>query len=205
VRTSKINLEMESSLFNPRIFLGTVATAGVLAVSVAVPALTVPAFASDQPSGHAAKPIDIVGTVLKPVQGVTTPAGNALNNTPVGGFLGALSGLPLVGPLFSAFTSGATSGASGENPISGALHGLSTGTGLNSIASGFGGAVGGTIDSIAKAIPGGSSVTGLLPGGSATGALNGITGGLTSGALSGITNAVPGVGSVTKALPKLGS
>jgi hypothetical protein len=199
VRTSKINLEMEFSVFNPRIFVGTIAVAGVLAVSAAMPA-----FAVDKPTGHhPAKPIDVVGTVVKPVQNATgnTPASAAVNNTPVGGFLGALSGLPLVGPLFSAFSAGVTGGSADDNPVTGALHGLSTGSGLNSIASGFGGAVGGTIDSIAKAIPGASTVTGLLPGGSVTGALNGIT----NGALSGLTNAVPGIGSVTNALPKLSS
>jgi hypothetical protein len=207
VRTSKINLEMESSVFNPRIFLGTIAAAGVLVVTAAVPAM-----ATDKPSGHhPAKPVTIVGTVVKPVQSAAggTPASNALNNTPAGGFLGILSGIPLVGPLFSAFSAGVTGGSADENPVTGALHGLSTGTGLSSLASGFGGAIGGTIDSIAKAIPGGSTVTGLLPGGSVSSTLNGLTNGtlngLTSGAVSGLTNAVPGVGSITNALPKLGS
>ena len=206
MRSSKINLEMESYVFNPRIILGTVATASVLVVSAAMPA-----FAAGKSADH--HPIrqgGIVGTVTAPVQSATgsTPAGSALNNTPVGGLLGALSSIPVVGPLFAAFSNGVSGGSADENPISGALHGLSTGTGLGSIASGFGGAVGGTIDSIAKAIPGGSTVTGLLPGGSVTGALNNLTGGLTNGltngALSGITNAVPGVGSLTNALPKAG-
>jgi hypothetical protein len=181
-------------VFNSRTFFGTIAAAGVLVVSVAAPAL-----ASDKPTDHPAKPIDIIGTVLKPVQGVIengTPASSALNNTPAGSLLGALSAIPLVGPLFSAFSSGVAGGASDENPITGTLHGLSTGTGLSSVASGFGGAVGGTIDSIAKAIPGGSTVTGLLPGGSVTGTLNGIT----NGALSGLTNAVPGLGSLSNGL-----
>jgi hypothetical protein len=204
VRTSKINLEMESSVFNPRIFLGTVAAASVLVITAAVPAM-----ASPRPADH--HPLKaVVGTAVAPVRSVTdstpvsTPASGLLNGTPAGGILGALSTIPLVGPLFSAFSNGVTGGASDENPVSGALHGLSSGTGLSSIASGFGGAVGGTIDSIAKAIPGGTTVTGLLPGGSVTGALNGLTN-ATNGALSGITNAVPGVGSLTGGLPKLGS
>jgi hypothetical protein len=191
---------MESSVFNPRIFLGTVATVGVLAVTAAVPA-----FAANKPSDHhPIKQGGIVSTSVVPTAAPGGPLGTVLGSTPAGGLLGALSGLPLVGPLFTAFSNGMTSGASGENPVSGALHGLTTGTGLSSIASGVGGAVGGTIDSIAKAIPGGSQVTGLLPGGSVTGALNGLTGGLTNGALSGITNAVPGVGSLVNGLPKVG-
>jgi hypothetical protein len=195
---------MESSVFNPRIFLGSVATAGVLVAGAAVPA-----FASGQLSHHhPLKPTGVV-SATSPIQGVTapvqgavggTPAGSALSSTPAGGLLGALAGLPIVGPLFSAFSDGISGGSAAENPVSGALHGLSTGTGLSSVASGLGGAVGGTIDSIAKAIPGGSKITSLLPGGSVTGTLNGITGGL-----SGITNAVPGIGSVTGALPKAGS
>jgi hypothetical protein len=195
---------MESSVFNPRIFLGSVATAGVLVVGAAMPA-----FAAGQLSHHHPLKQAEVVAATSPVHGVTTPvqgalggtpAGSALSSTPAGGILGALAGLPVIGPLFSAFADGISGGSADENPLSGALHGLSTGTGLGSVASGIGGAVGGTIDSIAKAIPGGSKITSLLPGGSATGALNGITGGL-----SGITNAVPGIGSVTSALPKAGS
>jgi hypothetical protein len=219
--TSKINLEMESFVFNPRIFLGTIAAAGVLVVTAAVPAM------ADKPSEHhhQLKATVVVGTVVKPVQSPAGngpssngPAGNgavgngpagSTSNAPAGGFLGALSGIPLIGPLISAFSPAVTGGSTGVNSVTGTLHGLGTGTGLGSVASGLGSAVGGTIDSIAKAIPGGSTVTGLLPGGSVSSTLNGLTGGIlngaTNGALSGITNAVPGVGSITNALPKLPS
>jgi hypothetical protein len=218
VRTSKINLEMESFVFNPRTIVGSFTVAGVLAVSAAMPA-----FAADKPYHHQQlKPVAVVRTEPKaapPVTGATGPVSGLVNNTPAGGLLGALAGLPIVGPLFGGTVgnlgnsvNGATSGlgnavnglgnAAGGNPVSGALHGVTSG-GLGSITSGLTNTVGGAVDGVAKAVPGGNLVTGLLPGGSVTGALNGLTNGL-NGAVSGITNAVPGLGSITGALPKVG-
>jgi hypothetical protein len=200
-------------VFNPRTIVGSFTVAGVLAVSAAMPA-----FAADKPYHHAVvKPIAIVRTVpraLPPVTGATSPVSGVLNSTPAGGLLGALAGLPIVGPLFGSTVGtvsnglgGATGGlgglTNGLGNATGALHGVTSGGGLGSITSGLTNTVGGAVDGVAKAVPGGSLVTGLLPGGSVTGALNGITSGL-NGAVSGITNAVPGLGSVTGALPKVG-
>jgi hypothetical protein len=201
VRTSKINLEMESSVFNPRIFVGTIAAAGILAAGAATPA-----FAAGRPAEHQAKPIHIVRALPTIVPVPAAPnipvIGGVMSGNPASGLLGALEGLPVAGPVFAALLGG----PGDQNPVSGALHGLTAGSGLSSAVSGVGNAVGGTIDSVAKAVPGGNMVTGLLPGGSATGALNGLTStlnGLTGG-LSGLTNAVPALGSITGALPKAG-
>jgi hypothetical protein len=199
-------------VFNPRTIVGTITAAGVLSVTAAMPA-----FAAAKPYHHQQlKPIAIVRTDPKTAPPVTNPVGEVLNSTPAGGLLGALAGLPIVGPLFgSTVGNPGSSGGLGNlgaavpgslpdfGSAAGTLHNVTSGSGLSSITSGLTSTVGGAVDSVAKAVPGGNVVTGLLPGGSVTGALNGLTNGL-NGAVSGITNAVPGLGSITNALPKSG-
>ena len=195
-------------MFNPRIFFGTVAAAGVLAASAAMPA-----FAAGGPAGHRSlSPIDVVGTAFKTGQAVgeNIPASSALNGASADGLLGALSGVPLIGPLISAFpalsafsalstgatgATGAAGGTADGNPVTGVPHGASAGTGLSSMTSGVGGTVGGTTGPVAKTVPGGSTVTGLMPG---------LTAGTVGGALSGISNAVPAAGSITSTLLEAG-
>lgn len=219
-------------MFNPRIFIGAVATASVLAITAATPA-----FAAGKPSGHPAK-IGGTSTAVAPARSATgsTPAASTpTGSTPTGstsavstsaasalasmaadGLLGALPGASFADPLLSdvmpgvgggAAGTGVSNGAVGQSQVNSTLHGLTSGSGLStgsgpgSITSGFGGAV----DSVGDTLPAGGTVTGLLAGDSVDGALNNSTGGLTNGALSGITNAVPGVGSVTNALPEVGN
>ncbi|HEY1624645.1 MAG TPA: hypothetical protein VGG16_12670 [Streptosporangiaceae bacterium] len=198
MRTSKINLEMEFSVFNPRIFFGSVATAGVLLVGASVPAMA----ATHHADHHPLKQAHVVSTGTNPVQGIVSTPISGIVTTPAGGLLGALAALPIVGPLFGGATgivggaigsvSGAVGGAAGGNPISNTLHGIGGG-GLNSVTSGITNTVGGAIDSITKVVPGANAVTGLLPGGSVTGALNGLTGGIT-GAVGGVAGSLPKIG-----------
>jgi hypothetical protein len=186
---------MESSVFNPRIFLGTAAAAGVLVVGSAVPAMAATKHSDHHPLKQT---VSVAKGAVPTLQGVTgTLLPSVLNNPPVTNPIASLlGGIPIIGGLFG--------GTAGTDPVSGVLHGITSGGGIGSIVSGATGAVGGTIDGVAKALPGGSTVTGLLPGGSASSALSNLTGGITNGALGAITNAVPGVGSLTSSLPKLG-
>jgi hypothetical protein len=184
-------------VFNSRLFLGTIAAAGVFAAGAAVPALAttkpVPAAAAHMKSDL--KKVPVVGGALGGVVGTVT-GGVPTSGAPVAGALNGLASLPIIGPLLAALTGagyapGTMSGMPmSGNPVSGLLHGVTS------------------------AVPGLGQITGTATGalksvGSATGVLKNLplVGGLTgtvNGALSGITGAVPGLGSITGALPLVG-
>lgn len=167
-------------MFKSRIFLGTIAAAGILAGATAAPAL-----ASARPH-HVVKPAGVAsGSTVGGLAGTLTGA------APVTGVLSALSGVPILGPLLAGLTSAAPGGATSQtDPVSSAVHGVtSTVSGLSSGA----GAVSGTVSSVTgtlKSVPLLGQLVGALP-----------AAGSVTGALSSITSAIPDASAITGLLP----
>jgi hypothetical protein len=191
---------MEYSVFNTRVFFGTIAAAGVFAAGAAVPAMA--AAPGHRPASHpksavtATKPVsDLGGLVNGALPNVSLPGG-----PPAAGPLGGLEGLPIVGPLLAGLLGGPISpGAlTGGNPVSGILHNVTGAVpGLGNVV----GTATNALNGVKTSLPAGgaSGVLRSLPVvGSLTGNLPGV--GSVTGALSGLTNAVPGLGSLTAPL-----
>jgi hypothetical protein len=189
------NIEMECFVFKSRVFIGTIAAAGIFAAGAAAPAM------ATTPAKHPIPPIQhVIGAVTAPVSRLGSTLGGVANGNPAGGLLTGLAGLPIIGPLLDGLLGmapGTMSGGpamgnpwlqGGGNPVAGILHGVTSAVpGLGTVTGAVNSAVGGL-----KTLPVVGSITGMLPG----------VGSIT-GALSGITSAVPGVGSITSALPAL--
>ncbi len=197
-------------------FLGGIASAGILAVGVAAPALAQASPATD-------------GSPL-------TTVAQTLGSSPVSGAACQLAGLPMAGEVSSAagaLTATGSCGSSSRAPgntlqVTTSQHGTQTPGGAN--PSGISSLPG--LDTVAGVIPGLNSATSQVPvSGSLTSSGSGpsspalaparttnrVAGGkagspdqatsnssLVPGSLSGITGALP-VGSLTGGLPKLGS